>query len=86
MPVKANPSGVCGTDSQNLTLSWGQHSVDIVFKKNDTTKMYFVNHIALKVFADNKTFPNISSNCKYFKLFVFELFSLDCSLSSPSFF
>ncbi|KAK3924328.1 Lysosome-associated membrane glycoprotein 1 [Frankliniella fusca] len=62
IPVSAQAEGSCDADKQSVKLTWGQNSVDIMFGKNITTKMYFVQHIALVVFADNKTFPNISSD------------------------
>lgn len=62
VPVDAKDDGSCNPNSQSLKITWELNSLEIVFAKDNSTKMYYVNHISLSVVADEKHFPNISSS------------------------
>lgn len=63
VPPSANASGSCDPSAQWIKLSWNdeKNSIQVDFKKNDTTSMYFISKIDLTFVADSKTFPNIST-------------------------
>ncbi|XP_034251954.1 lysosome-associated membrane glycoprotein 1-like [Thrips palmi] len=62
VPSLAKAEGSCDPTSQWIKLTWGNNSMQVDFKKNDTAKMYFISQITYSLFADSAVFKNISTD------------------------
>lgn len=62
VPPTAKVEGSCDPASQWIKLTWDSNSIQVDFKKNDSTKMYFISKIDFTFIADPTVFQNISQD------------------------
>jgi len=68
IPKDANASGICGNDTQSLSITWfnkdnkTENQFTIFFEKNSTENRYMIRNISISVILTKEVFPDINDS------------------------